>query len=74
MAKARNAGTTDKINIYADFLEDIMSARVMPTLLIGPLQPAMQIQLYIDVKHAVSYTTRTIFIRAILQLEYNQIL
>ena len=57
MAKARNAATTDKINICADFLEDDMSARVMPThLTIAPLQPAMQIQLYIDVKHAESAT------------------
>ena len=55
MAKARNVGTTDKINICADFLEDDMSDRVMPTLTIAPLQPAMQIQLYIDVKQSAIY-------------------
>ena len=43
-----------KINICADFLEDDMSDRVMPTLTIAPLQPAMQIQLYIDVKQSAT--------------------
>ena len=43
-----------KINICAHFLEDDMSDRVMPTLTIAPLQPAMQIQLYIDVKQSAT--------------------